>query len=207
MNAQTTANGRPVAVKQLPEKFSVAQGRAFFRELESCLNSDRPRIVLDGSRLQELDSAGIHVLLRCLEEAMKRNGDVKLAALPARAAATLELTGVHRLFESFDTAADAVDSFHQLPLNGFQHALGLAYSAPQPQPLPKIPPSDYPQPLPKVPRGGFKIDLADSNDESDCCGGNDENFPALAEETDLRLSPTWRWLRHLRRQLHCRSNQ
>ena len=140
-----TTMARPVAVKQLPEKLSVAQGRVFFRELEACLNSDRPRLVLDCSRLQHLDSAGIHLLLRCLEEAMKRNGDVKLAALPARAAATLELTGVHRLFESFDTTADAVSSFHHLPLNGFQHALGLVYSSP-----PKLSPS--PQPLaPKYP--------------------------------------------------------
>ena len=140
-----TTMARPVAVKQLPEKLSVAQGRAFFRELEACLNSDRPRLVLDCSKLQHLDSAGIHVMLRCLEEAMKRNGDVKLAALPARAAATLELTGVHRLFESFDTTADAVASFHHLPLNGFPHALGLAYSSP-----PKLSPS--PQPLtPKYP--------------------------------------------------------
>ena len=119
-----------VIVKELPEKFSVQQGRVFFREVESCLNSDRPRVVLDCSKLLELDSAGIHVLLRCLEEAMKRNGDVKLAALPSAAAATLELTGVNRLFEIFDNAADAVSSFQQLPVYGFQHALGLAYSTP-----------------------------------------------------------------------------
>jgi anti-sigma B factor antagonist len=117
-----------VSVKQLPEKFSVQQGRVFFREVASCLNSDRPRVVLDCSKLQQLDSAGIHVLLRCLEEAMKRNGDVKLAALPPAAAATLELTGVNRLFQTFDNTADAVNSFQQLPVYGFQHALGLAYS-------------------------------------------------------------------------------
>jgi len=135
-----TTMARPVAVKQLPEKLSGTQGRAFFRDLQACLNSDRPRLVLDGAKLQHLDSAGIHVLLRCLEEAMKRNGDVKLASLPVRAATTLELTGVHRLFETFDNIAEAVNSFHQLPINGFQHALGLAYSTP-----PKLSPA--PQPL------------------------------------------------------------
>jgi anti-sigma B factor antagonist len=119
-----------VAVKQLPEKLGVQHGRVFFREVESCLNCDRPRVVLDCSKLLQLDSAGIHVLLRCLEEAMKRNGDVKLAALPSMAAATLELTGVNRLFEIFDNTADAVSSFQQLPVYGFQHALGLAYSTP-----------------------------------------------------------------------------
>ena len=154
MTTQTMANRRPVEVKQLPEKLNRQHGRTFFRELEACLNSDRPRLVLDCSKLQHLDSAGIQVLLRCLEEAMKRNGDVKLAALPARATATLELTGVNRLFESFDTTTEAVLSFQQLPVYGFQHALGLAYSAPAPLQAP--PPNPWhpntPPPLPKVPR-------------------------------------------------------
>jgi anti-anti-sigma factor len=119
-----------VIVKQLPEKFSVKQGQGFFREVESCLNSDRLGVVLDCSKLQQLDSAGIHMLLLCLEEAIKRNRDVKLAALPSVAEATLEITGVNRLFEIFETVAEAVSSFRQLPVHGFEHALGLAYSAP-----------------------------------------------------------------------------
>ena len=119
-----------VIVKQLPERLSVQQGYAFFREVESCINSDRPRVVLDCAQLQLLDRAGIHVLLLCLEEAMKRNGDVKLAALPSVAEATLEITGVNRLFEIFETVAEAVSSFRQIPAYGFEHALGLAYSAP-----------------------------------------------------------------------------
>jgi len=133
-----------VIVKQLPDDLSVKQGRVFFREVEECLNSDRPRIVFDCSKLQQLDSAGIHVLLRCLEEAMKRNGDVKLAALPAAAAATLEVTGVNRLFEFFDTTTDAVCSFQQIPTYGFQHALGMAYSVPPASPEVRALPGEYP---------------------------------------------------------------
>jgi anti-sigma B factor antagonist len=128
MKMLNMANGRPVTVKQLPEKLSVQQGRLFFREVETCLNSDRPRMVLDCSQVQQLDSAGIHVLLRCLEEAMKRNGDVKLAAISPRAAATLELTKVDRLFETFGSIADAVNSFYQLPVFALQQALGQEYS-------------------------------------------------------------------------------
>jgi anti-sigma B factor antagonist len=119
-----------VTVKQMPETLGMRQGRVFFREVESCLNCDRPRLVLDCSKLLQLDSVGIHLLLRCLEEAMKRNGDVKLAAIPSAAAAALELTGVNRLFETFDNAAEAVNSFQQVPMHGFQPALGLAYSTP-----------------------------------------------------------------------------
>ena len=121
-------SGRPVAVKQLPEKLSVQQGRVFFRELEPCLNSDRPRVVLDCSKIQQLDNAGIHVLLRCLEEALKRNGDVKLAAIPPRAAATLELAQVDRLFEIFDNTVDAVDSFDKPPVYAFRQVPATGYA-------------------------------------------------------------------------------
>jgi anti-sigma B factor antagonist len=120
-------SARPVVVKQLPERLSVEQGRVFFREVEFCLKVDRPRVVLDCSKIQQLDSAGIQLLLSCLEEAMKRNGDVKLAAIPSSAAAILELTRVDRLFEAFDNVADAVNSFHQFPWHVFQQ-VGPEYS-------------------------------------------------------------------------------
>jgi anti-anti-sigma factor len=113
-------SGRLVAVKQVPERLSVKQGRGFFRDVASCLDVDRPRVVLDCSNVKQLDSTGIQVLLRCLEEAMKRNGDVKLAAIPPGAAAILALTRVDRLFEAFDSTSDAVNSFHRLRIKPFQ---------------------------------------------------------------------------------------
>jgi anti-anti-sigma regulatory factor len=80
------------------------------------MSTNRPRLVLDCSRLRECDISTIHLLLHCLEEAMKRNGDVKLAAVPTAAAIRLVSTGVARLFETFDSTEEAVNSFHQIPL-------------------------------------------------------------------------------------------
>jgi anti-sigma B factor antagonist len=117
-------SARHVSVKQLPEKLSIKQGRSFFREVEPHLQSDRPRVVLDCSKVRHLDSAGIHVLLRVLEEAMKRNGDVKLASIPPAAAAILELTRVGRLFETFDSTADAVNSFDKFRPTPVPHYFG-----------------------------------------------------------------------------------
>ncbi len=116
-------SARLVAVKQLPELLNVKQGHGFFREVESCLNADRPRVVLDCSKVRQLDATGIQVLLRCLEEALKRNGDIKLASIPPAAVAILELAKVDHLFESFDSTADAVNSFSQFPAEPFQQRL------------------------------------------------------------------------------------
>lgn len=106
---------RVVVVKQVPEKLSGKQGRAFLGEVRACVETDRPRIVLDCSKVRELDRHALHILLCCLEEAMKHNGDVKLAELPAGAHAFLEITGANRVFDTYATAAEAVGTFHQLP--------------------------------------------------------------------------------------------
>ena len=106
---------RTVAVKHLPEILSRKQRLAFLREIQSCMNVDRPRMVLDCSNARQLDRPVIYLLLCCLEEAMKCKGDVKLAALPPGAGAALELAGVNRLFDIYATTADAVNSFHRLP--------------------------------------------------------------------------------------------
>jgi anti-anti-sigma factor len=114
-NMNNLMNG--VAVKQLPDALNPERMQHFFRELESFINVDRPRIVLDCSGVRRMDSFALHLLLCCLEEAMKRNGDVRLAALSEEAKAALSSAGVRRLFDVFDTTSEAVSSFRRNPLD------------------------------------------------------------------------------------------
>jgi anti-anti-sigma regulatory factor len=104
---------RTVSVKQLPETMNGQQSRAFLRELEGFVSRQRPCVVLDCSRVRQMDRSAIHLLLCCLEEAMKRNGDVRLAAVPPHGRWVLERFGVDRLFSIFHTNQDAIDSFRQ----------------------------------------------------------------------------------------------
>jgi anti-sigma B factor antagonist len=87
--------------------------RSFLRGLASRMDEYRPCIVLDCSRLAAMDRSKIHLLLCCLEEALKRNGDVRLAGIPPEAKATFEITGALRLFQIFASNADAIKSFDQ----------------------------------------------------------------------------------------------
>jgi anti-sigma B factor antagonist len=103
-----------VIVMQLPEQLNGAEGKTFLRDLQPSFEVDRPSIVLDCSRLQYMDNVGIEMLLYCMGEAMKRDGDLKLAALSRSSAAILELMGVGRLFEVFKTAEEAARSFHAI---------------------------------------------------------------------------------------------
>ena len=101
----------PVIVLQLPEQLNLEQADDFVREVQPLLECDRPRLVLDCSQVRGMESAGVEMLLLCMEEAMKRDGDLKLAAVTPEAAVMLELMRVDRLFEIFRTAEEAVQSF------------------------------------------------------------------------------------------------
>jgi anti-anti-sigma factor len=111
-----------VAIRKLPETLNAKRGRLFFDELESCVNVDRPRLVLDCSNVRQMDSSALLLLLCCLEEAMKRNGDVKLAGIHEGARVVLGLTRLDRLFETYDTIADAVNSFRRVSVVPVSHA-------------------------------------------------------------------------------------
>ena len=106
---------RFVSVLHLPEQFSSETGRGFIRDLKECVNAGRPYLVLDCSAAGQFDKPMAGLLLHCLQEAMKRNGDVKLACISLTQLPSLGLAGAARLFEVFDTVEDAVHSFHSIP--------------------------------------------------------------------------------------------
>jgi len=107
---------RSVVVQQLPKKLTAGYTQQFFRDIESQLKTERPYLVFDFSNVRQFDSSGVQMLLHCIEEVMKRNGDLKLAALPPGPAVLLELTRVDRLFEIFEDVQDAAESFYRLPV-------------------------------------------------------------------------------------------
>jgi len=114
----------PVIVIEVPEQLNQTEVSSVRNEIEPLLDNDRPRIVLDCSQVQQMDSAGVEMLLHCLEGVMKRDGDMKLAALSPACATILELMRVDRLFEIFETSEAAVQSFHAFP----------SYAIPQTEP-------------------------------------------------------------------------
>ncbi len=106
---------RTVIVRQLPPTVNDDQTWAFLEAFKLTLPADRPRVVLNCSGLPSFDRSALHLLLCCLEEAMKRNGDVRLSSIAEPARASLELSGIDDLFKIFDSDADAIKSFQRLP--------------------------------------------------------------------------------------------
>ena len=104
---------RSVRVHQVPSDINPKVEHAFLREMRACTESERPRFVLDCSRVRHMDPSTISLLVCSLEEAMKCNGDVRLASLHPQAVTALSLAGVSRLFEVFDTVESAIQSYHR----------------------------------------------------------------------------------------------
>jgi anti-sigma B factor antagonist len=104
---------RPVIVKRMPDRLNQKQARVFLHDIQPLLNTDRPQIVFDCSLIRQMDAAGVDMLLHCMAEVMKRDGELKLAAVSPQAAVVLELTRTDRLFEIFETSGDAVRSFYR----------------------------------------------------------------------------------------------
>ena len=105
----------PVVILQMPEQLGADGVRTLLPELEPLLDGHRPRIVLDFSQVRRIDGAGIEMMLHVLEEAMKRDGDLKLSALSSEAEVILEIMRVARVFEVFSTSDEAVHSFNATP--------------------------------------------------------------------------------------------
>ena len=114
---------RPVVVKRMPVKMNLKQARSFLKEVEPFLTSDRPQVVFDMSQVKHIDAAGVDMLLQCMRDAIKHDGDVKLASLSAEAAVVLELTRTERLFEIYESSIDAVRSFSGFLPNAMRQRL------------------------------------------------------------------------------------
>jgi anti-anti-sigma factor len=100
-----------VVVKTLAERLDRSEVAALRREMQEVLRRDQPRIVFDFRSVTHLDSAGIRFLLDSLSAIVRRDGELKLAALSPQAETILEMTRVGRFFEIFPAVEDAVRSF------------------------------------------------------------------------------------------------
>ena len=108
-----TFRTKTVVVRELPAKLDRHSETALLNDLRAAMKVERPAVVLDCSRIREMDVIALRLLLCCLEEAMKRNGDVRLAAVSPAARESLRGFRIDQLFRIFETSEQAVDSFQR----------------------------------------------------------------------------------------------
>ena len=104
----------------MPDKVNRQEAQKFFADVQPFVTSDRPQLVFDLSQVKQLDAAGIEMLLRCVAEVMKHDGDLKLASPSRQASMVLELTRTDRLFEIYASSTEAARSFSGFLPNAMQ---------------------------------------------------------------------------------------
>lgn len=119
-----TFRSKNVVVRELPAKLDRRSETVLMNDLRAAMKVERPAVVLDCARMREMDATAIHLLLCCLEEAMKRNGDVRLAGVSSVAKESLRGLRIDQLFRIFETSEQAVDSFQRR--GAFVAPLGVA---------------------------------------------------------------------------------
>ena len=88
-------------VVRLPETLDVTYVRRLGRELKANVTAECPRVVLDLSRVKDINLSGLDALLSCMDEVVKQDGGLQLTGLSAEAATLLELTRMDRLMQKF----------------------------------------------------------------------------------------------------------
>jgi anti-anti-sigma factor len=114
MNPVRMASKRTIIVVGLPERLTREHTGSFLIKIAALLNADRTRIVFDCSQVLEIDRAGTDMLLHCVEQIIRQDGELTLSAVPPKIVAILELTCINRLFDMFQNNAEAVESYKRL---------------------------------------------------------------------------------------------
>lgn len=80
-------------------------------KINSLISQERTQIVLNLAGVPYIDSAGLGQLVASYGSVLKAGGALKLLNLGARNQELLSITRLLTLFESFDSEAEAVQSF------------------------------------------------------------------------------------------------
>lgn len=117
-----------VIILTLPKCLGSNEAKKLIRELKTKLTGEPPLVIVDLSRVTEMDCAGLDGLLVCMQEIAKHDGAIQLRAISSEAATLLELCRMDRLLQKFPsepprtlgfavaTIATAPEVSHAVPL-------------------------------------------------------------------------------------------
>ena len=85
--------------------------RLFESEIQSALEQQRFKIVVNCSALSYIASAGLGAMMGAIEEIRRNGGDLRLASLNETVFNIFEILGFHHLYRIFPSEMEAVLSF------------------------------------------------------------------------------------------------
>jgi len=101
-----------VAIVDISGRIVLGEGSGLVREtIKDLLGRGELRVVLNVSGVTYLDSSGLGELVGAYASARNKGGEIKLAAVPNKLDALLQLTKLYTVFAAYPTESAAVAAF------------------------------------------------------------------------------------------------
>ncbi len=92
----------------LDGKVDVSSTATLMKELQSAIEENRLRLILDLEKVSFLSSSGIGTIAATYNDLRERGGSIYLAALTIEIQHVFEITGLNRRFKIFSSVDEAV---------------------------------------------------------------------------------------------------
>ncbi len=83
--------------------------------IQKCQDDKGFQIIVNGSQLQYISSAGLGVFMAYIEDVREQGGDIKIAALQPKVFNVFDLLGFPMLFDIVDDEKEAMSKFENGP--------------------------------------------------------------------------------------------
>ncbi len=112
MRIQVRGVQSDVAVVELGGRLTLGDAcQLLLQKIDELLRANQPRIVLEMTGVEFMDSAGLGTVVACYSKAKKAGGNLVLAAPQKKVSDTFRITHMDSVVRSFATAEAAAESF------------------------------------------------------------------------------------------------
>lgn len=102
-----------ITILDLKGKLTIGDGAEVLRDtVASVVFQDERKILLNLAGVPYIDSGGLGELVRCSMVAGKASGAIKLVNMTSKITDLLAITKLCNVFDTFDSEASALSSFH-----------------------------------------------------------------------------------------------
>jgi len=113
MNLQIDDKGPAVLIAVQEERLDAHNSGDLKAQMLKMFEEGKNNLIVDLQSVRFVDSSGLGALVSGFKNASSRNGSLKLSGLQLQVKSMFELTRLHRVFEIYTDAEEALVSYQQ----------------------------------------------------------------------------------------------
>jgi anti-sigma B factor antagonist len=104
-----------VTVLSLEGHLDAHTAPQFEEAIQSEIDAGHVRLIVDGTHLKYISSAGLGVFMSFIEEVREKGGDIKICSLVPKVRQIFEILGFQAIYDMVDSRAAALQRFADAP--------------------------------------------------------------------------------------------